>query len=153
MKRFFLTLALIAVVLGVMLHFAPQPFGKGIAIFPPNSTVSVYCRETNLEATDMGNGFLVECGVDELAGVLSQCGGVDGISVKFHGTAEDFSLLQQRLFLKVTSRQQFEGLTVLCGKSEKIRGGIFLDGNFVNLQMAFDGETITVGSPLILDSY
>lgn len=153
MKRFLLVLALAVVMLGVMLYFAPKPFENIIAEFPQSCQVFVYCRQTTLDATDMGNGFLVQCTVETLHDTLSQCAGVDGISVKIAGDEQVFAQLQQRIGLRVYSVQQLENLQIVCGHSNKIIEGIWLDGNNVNLQMAFDGNTITLGCPLILDSY
>ena len=153
MKRFLVVLALIAVMLGVLLYFAPQPFENFIADFSQPCEVFVYCRQTTLSATDMGNGFLVECRADNLNETLSNCVQVDGISVKIAGDEQTFTALQQQLKLKVYSVQQLDNLQILCGHSNKIAGGIYLDGQVVNIQMAFDGETITLGCPLILDSY
>lgn len=153
MKRFLVVLALTVVLLGVMLYFAPKPFENLIGNFSPTSLVFVYCRQTSLDATNMGNGFLVECNVETLSQTLQMCTQVDGISIKIAGNEQTFCALIEKLKMKVSSRQQLGNLQVLCGRSNKISGGIVLDGKLVNLQMAFDGNTITLGSPLILDSY
>ena len=153
MKRFLVVLALTVVTLGVMLYFAPKPFQNFIAEFPPSCSVFVYCRETSLPATDMGNGFLVECRADAFAQTLSGCKQIDGISVKFAGDEQTFVALQSKLGVSVYSVQNLDKLRVLCGHSNKISGGILLDGKVVNVQMAFDGNVITLGCPLILDSY
>lgn len=153
MKRFLVVLALTVVLLGVMLYFAPKPFENLIGNFAPNSSVFVYCRQTSLNAINMGNGFLVECSVETLPRTLQMCSQVDGISVKIAGNEQTFCTLLKRLQMEVCSVQQLGNLQVVCGRSSKISGGIVLDGKSVNLQMAFDGNTITLGSPLILDSY
>ena len=153
MKRFLLALSLAVVVLGVLLYFTPQPVQNFIADFPPTSQVFVYCRQTSLTATNMGNGFLVQCQVANLRETLESCSQIDGISVKIDGDGQMFVELQQQLGLSVYSVQQLEDLQIVCGYSRKILGGISLDNTTVNVQMAFDGNTITLGCPLILDSY
>ena len=153
MKRFLIVIALLVVMLGVMLYFAPKPFQNVVSQLAPEGTVFVYCRETSLAATDMGNGYLVECQVETIAETLDSCACVDGISVRICGDAQTFSKLQQQLGLVVCSVQQLDNLHVVCGRSNKVLGGVLLDGKIVNIQMAFDGETITLGYPLILDSF
>lgn len=153
MKRFLVVLALAAVVLGVMLYFMPQPFTQFAATLPQQCTAFVYCRSTELAATNMGNGYLVKCTVGTLRQSLSQCDSVDGVSVRLTGTKEYFDKLQRILQLNVYDVQQIDNLIVVCGYSPLIRGGVYLNNVKVNVQLAYDGATVTLGSPLILDSY
>lgn len=153
MKRTFYILALTVVLLGAMLYFMPKSFDKFAIHFSQDAKITVYCTETSLQAINVGNGFLVECERETFAETFAKCDNVQGISVKFAGNTEDFWNVVRRLNLNITSRQRFDNLVVLCGKSNKIAGGVSLNGNLVNVQIAFDGKNVTVGSPLILDSY
>lgn len=153
MKRTFYILALTVVLLGAMLYFMPKSFDKFAIHFSQDAKITVYCTETSLQAINVGNGFLVECERETFAETFAGCDNVQGISVKFEGNTEDFWNVVRRLNLNITSRQRFDNLVVLCGKSNKIACGVWLDGNLVNVQIAFDGKNVTVGSPLILDSY
>lgn len=153
MKRTFYILALTVVLLGAMLYLMPKSFDKFAIHFSQDAKITVYCTETSLQAINVGNGFLVECERETFAETFAKCDNVQGISVKFEGNTEDFWNVVRRLNLNITSRQRFDNLVVLCGKSSKIAGGVWLDGNLVNVQIAFDGKNVTVGSPLILDSY
>lgn len=153
MKRFLVVLTFAAVMLGAMLCLMPQPFANCVEQFSPDAAVYVYCRGTTLNAINMGNGYLVQCSVCAFEQTLQNCVGVDGISVKYVGTKQDVEKLKQWLGLTVQSVQHLDKLQILCAYSPKIREEIFLDGKRVNVQVAFDGEYITVGCPLILDSY
>lgn len=153
MKRTFYILALTVVLLGAMLYFMPKSFDKFAIHFSQDAKITVYCTETSLQAINVGNGFLVECERETFAETFAGCDNVQGISVKFEGNTEDFWNVVRSLNLNITSRQRFDNLVVLCGKSNKIAGGVSLNGNLVNVQIAFDGKNVTVGSPLILDSY
>lgn len=144
-------LTLLCVLLGVMLYFAPKPFADFAEKFSSDAVFTVYCRETTLSAISVGNGYLVECG--DLNTTLKFCNEVDGISARFCGNSDDFLKAQQLFGLTDFSLTQLCGVTVVSGYSAKVRGGVCLDGKLVNVQIAFDGQTITVGSPLILDSY
>lgn len=140
-------------VLGVPLVLVPKPLAKQANLFSKDAVATVCCRQTNLPCTEIGNGKLVQCSFSDLNQTLAACKNVDGVSIRFCGTLDEFNALQTNLNLQVSSVQQLQNLTIVCGYSNKICGGIMLDGNRVNVQLAFDGQTITVGSPLILDSY
>lgn len=140
-------------VLGTLLAFVPKPLAKQANLFPNNANVTICCRQTSLPCTEIGNGKLVQCSLANVHKTLAACQNVDGLSIRFFGTLDDFNALQASLNLQVSSVQQLQNLTIVCGYSNKICGSIMVEGNRVNVQMAFDGQTITVGSPLILDSY
>ncbi|MBQ8433283.1 MAG: hypothetical protein IJX23_00545 [Clostridia bacterium] len=57
------------------------------------------------------------------------------------------------MLTKVHTTQTIGNLTIICGDSPKIVGGIVVDGFKTNIHIAFDGTRVTVGSPLILGSY
>lgn len=150
-KLFVITISI--VVLSVLLFFMPQSLTAYQRFFPQSATVTVFCRQTDLPCCDLGNGKLVQCHWDSLDETIAACKDVDGVSVTFKATWQDFQLVQQLLKLHVFSTVKLDNLTVVCGKSNKICGGVLLDGNNVNVQIAFDGETVTIGSPLILEGY
>ncbi len=152
-SRFLFLIALVVVVLGVMLYFAPRPFVAKLSALPPDSQVCIYCRNTSQQAIDLGNGKLVQCSLQDFNKVALRCHNVDGVSVRFSASRSDFLAILQKYNLQVCSAQKLDGLTVVSGYTDKICGGLTLDGKLVNLQVAFDGETLTFGSPLILDSF
>ncbi|MCM1289769.1 MAG: YwmB family TATA-box binding protein [Corallococcus sp.] len=151
--RYFTVLALCAIVIGVMLVYTPRPFVQNIRVFPPNAKVAIYCKQTDSPFTEMGNGRLVECTVSDVDRILAGCNGIDGLSVKFAATQSDFDQICRYFGIREVSRWQSGNLVSVCGLSDKICGGIDLCGEKVNVQAAFDGNVVTVGFPLILDSY
>ncbi len=118
-----------------------------------NATCCVCCRQSKLAGTCVGNGLVVRCDFANLASVLEQCNFVDGISVHFDGDLQKFHHVVQQLQVNVHSAQQICGTIVLVGHSKKIAGGIFVDGQFVNVQIAFVNGVVSVGSPLLLCDY
>ena len=151
--RYLTVMALFAVIVGVMLLFAPKPFTRSLADLPQEAQVAIYCRNTDLPCVNMGNGYLVECNVADFTQTISYCNGIDGISVRFAATEKEFQDIIRRFRLEVTSRYCDGNLIALCGYSYKVLGAINMGGTSVNLQVAFDGQTLTLGSPIILDSY
>ena len=148
-KLFALFLAVVIVV--VLLHFMPKPLHKSIEL--DGATCQVYCLSTTAPHTDVGFGKIVECSGADLAKVLAQCKQVDGTSFHFVATQRDFEMVQNSLAVIVHTTQTLGELTILCGYSPKVVGGVWLDGHKTNVQIAFDGNTITIGSPLILGDY
>lgn len=151
--RYLTVLALCVIVLGVMLAYCPKPFVRCVSVLPKSAKVAVYCKTTNLPSINMGNGHLVECTLAELDKTLAACDGIDGVSVRYSATQSDFDDLCKRFDIQTVSCWQSGNLIAVCGYSTKILGGVNLAGQAVNIQVAFDGETLTVGYPLILDSY
>lgn len=152
-NRYIAVFLLVAVVIGVMLIYAPKPFSRHLSDFPQTAKVSVYCRKTDLPSVNMGNGYLVQCTVADVRKTLDLCRDVDGISVSFSATRGDFDAILKRFNVREVSCYSSGALVAVCGRSNKVLGGVNLNGETVNIQVAFDGSTLTVGYPLILDSY
>ncbi len=152
MRKLFL-FAVSIVIFGVMTVCMPMKLTAYAQFFPKDATVTICCKQTQLPCTNVGCGNFVRCDVSELQVTLEKCSGVDGISIKFCGDGQTFENLQHRLRLQHKQSVVLDGLTVVCGFSNKFCGGVSVDGQKVNVQIAFDGETITIGSPLILDGY
>ena len=151
MKRFAAVFILTAVIVGALCCSLPRKFETVASRF--DGTACVYCRSTSLPSVDMGNGRLVRCDCATLGDVLEMCNGVDGVSVSFCGSSEDAERIAARLAVAEVSRQELDGLTVVCGYSAKIVGYVWLGGARVNVQIAFNRGVVTVGSPLILGDY
>ncbi len=152
MKKMFLITVSVAL-LGVMAVFVPKNPIVYAKFLPQDAIVTICCKQTELPCVNVGCGNFVQCDAERLQEFLSYCNGIDGISVKFCGDEQTFDKLQRQLRLQSVECVVLDGLTVISGFSDGICGGVYLDGRKVNVQMAFDGTTITLGSPLILDSY
>ena len=153
MKRFIVTLILSTVIVGVLTYFMPKGLDNYVQEISSAATVSIYCRDTDVESIDMGSGKIVKCSAADFSGMLSHCKDVDGFSVSFTGTLHDVERIAQLFNLNVTSTLNLDGLQIVCGNSRKLTGGVKLDGEAVNLQIAYKDGTVTVGSPLILGDY
>ena len=121
--------------------------------FDSQATVTIYCRQTSVDAVDMGSGFKVECSAADFSDVASRCKNVDGLCVSFNGTYEDVTALSKFFRLQVSSEFEQNGLYVVCGKSPKICSGVTVAGETVNLQIAYKDGVVHIGSPLILGDY
>lgn len=148
-KLFALFLAVVIII--AMIHFMPKPLYKQIDV--DNATCQVFCRNTTLPCANVGFGKIVDCSGAEYCNTIAHCQGVDGVSFCFAGSNVDVENLLCKLLTKVHTTQTIGNLTIICGYSPKIVGGIVVDGFKTNIQIAFDGTNITVSSPLILGSY
>ena len=144
-------LFLAMVILIAMAHFMPKELYKQVDL--EDATCQVFCRNTSLEHTDVGFGKIVYCDGAELPNVLQHCQDVDGVSIRWQAKTQHVSAFLRRFDMQIHTKQTIGGLTVICGYSPKVVGCIYLDGNKTNVQIAFDGQTITVGCPLILGDY
>ena len=142
---------LAVVLLVAMMHFAPKPLHRQLDL--DNATCQVFCQSTTLAHTSVGFGKIVKSCGKQIDTVLLQCSGVDGVSVSFVATEKDLSAVASKLNLLVHTTQTLGELTIVCGYSPKVVGAVWLDGHKTNVQIAFDGNTITIGSPLILGDY
>lgn len=152
-ERFSVVLILTVVLVGVLAYFMPKSFDSFCGDLSPQATVAIYCRQTQLDSIDMGSGRIVSCDANDFLETLAKCDGVDGVSVSFSGTDDDVQRLISFFRLDTLSSNLLDDLTVICGHSAKIQGGVWIDGQLVNLQIAYRNGTVTVGSPLILGSY
>ena len=148
-KLFALLLAVVLIV--AMAHFVPTSLKNQLN--EQNAICKVFCTETSAQHVDVGFGKIVECNFDELDATLQQCKNVQGVSFTFDANKNDIANLLQQLDVTVHTTQTLPDVVVVCGYSPKIVGGIALDGNKTNLQIAFDGTSITIGTPLILGDY
>ena len=153
MKRFIVTLILTTVIVGVLTYSMPKGLEVYIEEISANATVSIYCRSSDIDYIDMGSGKIVQCDVAEFNNTLSHCKDVDGFSVSFTGTISDVDRIVRLFNLNVTSTLNIDGLQIVCGNSARLKGGVTLEGERINLQIAYKDGTVTVGSPLILGSY
>ena len=153
MKRFFVTTILTVVIAGVLAHFMPRSFDSYLSKFDAEAKVTIFCRQTDLDGVNMGSGYKVECDASNYLDTALHCQNIDGVSVSFSGSLDDVKNLCRFFGLQVSSIYEQDGLYVMCGKSPKIRNGVYVGGKLVNLQLAYKDGTVHIGSPLLLGDY
>lgn len=153
MKRFFAVFFVTFALIGVLLYAMPRNFGDYVGRLALSGKVNIYCKETTLQGFDVGFCQIVQCDASDLAKTLDSCSGVDGISVSFDGAQKDVQRIVTLLNVEALTEYQLGDVIVFCGFSNKLSGGVTLEGKRVNVQIAYSNGTVTVGSPLILGSY
>ena len=76
-----------------------------------------------------------------------------GETVVFTGNNQDIERLIYTKRVEVLSTQTVAGVEIIYGFSTRLMGGVLVDGEKINIQIARRGSTITVGSPLIFGSF
>ncbi len=151
--RLSIVFLLFAIVVGVMIYKMPKKFHKLISYLPADCQYSIYCSETSLSCINVGYGKIVNCSKNSLTEFYGKCNQIQGVSASFRGTLTEIYLLMDKLDVAVNSNYCLQDMTVICGYTEKISGGILVDNAKTNIQLAYRNGTITVGSPLILGEY
>ena len=141
-------LALAAVLVGGLACFAPRNI---VSYFACADEYIVYCRMTDLPCLDNGLGKEVHSGGD-IEETLARCDCVDGVTVRLP-VGTDVETIVARLAVNVCSSQKIANVYVFCGYSPLVKGGITVDGQRINVQIAVTEYGVFVGSPLLLGSY
>lgn len=74
-------------------------------------------------------------------------------SSSFEGGDKEVEALMKRLSVRIIEEQEIEGAKIYYGFSTRLRGGIILGREKVNIQIVKKESRITVGTPLIVGSY
>lgn len=80
-------------------------------------------------------------------------GGVSGESVRFFGGDEEINKIIKRLKVDVRQRQEFANISTFYGYSAALGEGLMLEGQKINIQIVKKGNTVIIGTPLIMGSY
>jgi len=75
-----------------------------------------------------------------------------GISLHYSG-AEDADSLMAAFGAREVFRQHIADRQIIYAYTPKIKDYVTIDGRRINLQIAADGQSVTVGSPLIAGGY
>ena len=100
-----------------------------------------------------GNCVLYSCSIYDADNVEKQIKNNQGESVKFMANIDDYVKIKNKLLDKVCFAEELDGIKTVYGYNKKLSSSIKIDNNNVNIQIAFNGNSIVVGTPVILGSY
>lgn len=150
MKRFF---AFLSAALTLFSLRCCLPSELPAALGRQEGTIEIYCRSYDGTCIQNGSGVIVFCGFDGFEETLGRCHGVDGVAVSFSGELSDVVETAQKLSLNVVFEESVANVATIYGYSPLVKGGIFVDGQYINVQIAYSDGIVKVGSPLILGSF
>ena len=73
--------------------------------------------------------------------------------LSFNGTEDDISLIIENLDIKIIDQQIIEKRTIYYGYSPRLGATIPYKNSKVNIQLVYHQKKISIGSPLIYDSF
>lgn len=150
MKITLATMTAIAILAAVALVLTPMPFERLAA---GADEYRIFCRKTSCDGIDVGYGKIVKCSAENLETTLLKCTEIDGISAKFFQSSKWVEKFLNQLKFCAKDVRECGGTTVMCGYSPLIKGGIVVDGEKINLQIAYGQDTVVMGYPLIMEGF
>lgn len=158
-KRKFLFLAVVLFLSSLLLVVPNYDYGF-LQYVKNDSQVSFYMATkshsvpTYVTKTDVGCGEILQCHSSNAQRLSKKLDDIAGISFSFTGNEKDIENFLKEVDAFVLKSENIDsGLQILLAHSPKFQNRVMIDGNSVNLQIAISGDTITIGSPLILGEY
>ena len=139
-----------------MLCFLCLHIPRGAVSLPFEGRYSFYVTEAvfpdGCDVTNAGIFYIITCDFSDAPPVRERRGGGGGESVPSAGAEKDFPAAVETMG-RTLFRGTAGGAAVVEGYAEGLPYGVTVKGKAVNFQAAFDGENITVGTPLIMGGY
>ena len=102
---------------------------------------------------DIGSGAIVRCKGSVANDVAKSLDSITGVSFTFKGGDKEVDDFLKRVDAVVLNCETVGNISSCFAYSRKLKNGIRVDGELVNIQVARNGNTITIGSPIILGEY
>lgn len=153
-RRKAVILMLCFAMLALLLLNSPTDFVKRVKI--KNATYSFFydgkVSATGLRAADIGFGTILFVDLGDIESGVPD--GFAGVSVCFDGGTEDVEFWIKHLRIRQVLKESIDGqITCFYGYSPLVSGGVYVDGNMINIQIAVNCGKVHIGSPLLLGSY
>lgn len=135
-----------------------EPSFKVLANIYSDATYCFYLDNRDFSVNDfetivMGDGAIIRCETDRISDVKNRLHGIKGESMSFAGGHDDILNIINRLRVNVVISENVDGIYSVYGYTRSIENFVTVNGKRVNIQIAFTGGLLTVGTPLILGSY
>ena len=108
---------------------------------------------TDAEVIQNGNSYIVKCGINNCNKIKRQLEDIAGESISFFAELSDLYKSVDLLNASVVFCEETNGIVVLYAFTQNIKNYVRVNGELVNLQLAYKNNTVTIGTPLILGSY
>ncbi len=153
-SRLILVLVLAFIVFGVLLYTMPTDIVSAVDM--DSATLYIHCMDYWGDNKVIVNGAskIVVCSVALMPDTIKQCSTIKGIDLQYNATSiAEVDNIVERLKVQVYSQDRLQNIVTLYGYSPMVRGGIVVDNNLVNIQIAYSNGVLTIGSPIILGSF
>lgn len=142
MKKFTLVLTLMAIVgaYSSVNLFSATPYYSNYVLYKNLMEVSDYYKDGNIKDN-------ISKRIEALQSDISS------ESANFEGGDREVKDLMKRLSVRIVEMQDIDGVKIYYGFSARLRGGIIIGREKINIQIAQKDNKITVGIPIIVGSY
>lgn len=112
-------------------------------------------NDENVSVEKSGMGYVLTCSTKYATKIKSKLNInlIKGESFSFLGVKSEVENLIKRFNIKVLNKEVLDEILVIDGYSSKFGESVCTSCGNVNIQIAFNKGTITVGTPLILGSF
>ena len=121
-----------------------------------NGVFQFFCMadidENDMNAISVGYGSIVTCDAVEVYKVKSKLKNIQGESYSFNKDDFDVDLFLQKYGIKTVKKQDLGEIEIVYGYLDKLSKFV-VENEKINLEIAVNGNHITVGYPLIMGSY
>ncbi len=152
MKKLLLFL-MSAVVLAGLFTYMPRDLVAVLDKTVGDAYVTIYCTEYSGESIETGIGKAVTVPINSYARTVVRCGDIRGVTVTFNGNLRDVQSILDSLDAVTLSSERLKNIVTVYAYSPSVCGKLIVDGQPVNIQIAFTNGVVHVGSPLLLGSY
>lgn len=121
---------------------------------------SIYCLNLNkdifnCEILNIGNGYIVKTSADKSLYVKSKVSNILGESIKFNSSFSKIEKIINLYDIQIVKDEKIGEIYSLYGytNNNDFINKINIDGENVNIQIAYNKGVIVIGSPIILGDY
>lgn len=119
---------------------------------------SVNLNISNVNVIENGNSLIIKTTFKNAKNIRKNLNNILGESVSFKGDKLKFTLIMEKLNLKYSFTENIDNNKIICcfgysNLNELKNREIQVDEKKVNVQIAFNNNTITIGHPIILGDY
>ncbi|MDD2227422.1 MAG: hypothetical protein PHH71_02455 [Clostridia bacterium] len=125
-----------------------------------NAKLEFYCKgysdeikklDSDVSIINNGEEFIVKTMANNAENIKNYLTDCFGYCIKIEGAKQDIEHLLDKI--QVAKTEIVDGIEILYGYMYGFLFSTFIDGKKVNVQIAFNDNTVTIGSPIILGSY
>ena len=126
-----------------------------------NVSYNIYCLNVsklnlnNAKVINNGNGYIVKTDISSAIYIKQQVSNILGESISFISNKNAIEKIIKFYDIEVLSAEIVDGIEIYYGYSSNsnFTQNILIDGNLINVQIAFKDHFLTMGTPIILGEY
>jgi len=126
-----------------------------------NATYSIYCLNLNeslikdVTIINNGNGYILKTDINKASYVKQNVSNILGESVSFYSQFNTINKILKLYNVDVKFTENFDNIFIIYGYSQnpEFSQTIMVENFIVNVQIAFNKNILTIGTPIILGEY